>query len=544
MGYYAAFLDLTGRRCLVVGGGEPALAKVRGLLDAGARVTVVWDHVIPALRALGVSLLERRFEESDADGCAVVIDASCDEGTGTRVSQAARARGILVNVLDRPARCTFIAPALIRRGPLQVAISTSGRSPFLASHLRRRIEGWLGPEWEAMVELTGRLRDRLRQRGVPLRVQTEAYGRALVSGALEHLRAGEPNAAERAVHASAAAGPGWIALVGAGPGDPGLLTVRATELLARADVVFYDALVEPGVLAWCRAGAELVPVGKRGGRKSVAQAEIETWMIRAARAGRFVVRLKGGDPFVFGRGGEEVLAAAHAGIRVEVVPGISSALAAPALAGIPLTHRGVAASFAVTTARRGDGTLHDFRDLAGVDTLVVMMPTGSLELVTAQLIAAGRSSRCPAAMVEAASTPRQRVVRGVLVDIGERARRIRIEGPALLVVGEVVAVLPANAFEQQPTHGLDAARSTAPPALQPVGDGTPPPHVEAAPTLCSVKSSQRPPLPVQENQAEPEEPRRTYEEAGGNGQGSAVIGVPAEEFIRRARDGAPPWLPD
>jgi uroporphyrin-III C-methyltransferase len=266
------------------------------------------------------------------------------------------------------------------------------------------------------------------------------------------------------VDASAAGGPGWIALVGAGPGDPGLLTVRATELLGSADVVLYDALVEPGVLAWCRTGAEMVPVGKRGGRKSVAQTEIEEWMIQAARAGRFVVRLKGGDPFVFGRGGEEVLAAARAGIRVEVVPGISSALAAPALAGIPLTHRGAAASFAVTTARRGDGTLHDFRDLAGVDTLVVMMAAGSLELVTAQLLAAGRSRQCPAAMVEAASTRRQRVVRGVLADIAQGAHKIGIEGPALLVVGEVVAVLPASGLGQ-PTPGLAAALSAAPPTL-------------------------------------------------------------------------------
>ncbi len=470
MGYYAAFLDLTDRRCLVVGGGEPALAKAQALLHAGAHVTVVWDRVIPALRALEVSLLERRFEEADVDGCAVVIEASGDEGTGARVSRAACARGILVNVLDRPALCTFIAPALVRRGPMQVAISTSGRSPFLASHLRRQIERWLGPEWGAMVELTGRLRDRLRRRGVSLPAQSEAYARALVSGALEHLRAGRAMAAEMAVDASAAAGPGRIALVGAGPGDPGLLTMRATELLLRADVVFYDALVEPSVLAWCRAGAELVPVGKRGGRKSVAQAEIEARMIQAARAGRFVVRLKGGDPFVFGRGGEEILAAARAGIRVEVVPGISSALAAPALAGIPLTHRGVAASFAVTTARRGDGTLHDFRDLVGVDTLVVMMAAASLELVTAQLIAAGRSGGCPAAVVEAASTPRQRVVRSVLGDIAERARRIRIEGPALMVVGEVVDVLQASA-PRQPTHGFDGTGSIARPALQPVRDG-------------------------------------------------------------------------
>ncbi len=438
MGYYAAFLDVTGRRCLVVGGGDPALAKVRGLLDAGAQVTVVWDRVVPALRDLDVTVQERRFQDSDVDGCFIAIDASCDEDTGVRVSRAAQTRGVPVNVLDRPALCTFIAPALVRRGPLQVAISTSGRSPFLASHLRHLVERWLGDEWGDMVELTGRLRDRLRRKAVPLREQTEAYARALASPLLDRLRARQPAAMEPALLDA-----GRVALVGAGPGDPGLLTVRAADLLSRAEVVFYDALVEPAVLRWCRPDAELVPAGKRAGRASTPQDDIQRRMIDAAKAGRFVVRLKGGDPFVFGRGGEEVLALAAVGIPVEVVPGVSSALAAPALAGIPLTHRGLAASFAVTTARRADGTLHDFHDLAGVDTLVVMMVVDSLALVTAQLIAAGRSARCPAAVVEAASTARQRVVRGVIATIAERSRTARIEGPALLVVGNVVDALSA-----------------------------------------------------------------------------------------------------
>lgn len=419
MGYYALFLDVTDRRCLVVGGGQPALAKVRGLLESGADVTVVWDRIVPTLRQLDVRLVERRFQDDDVEGCFLVIDASGDEETGISVSRAARARGVLVNVLDRPALCTFIAPALVRRGPLQVAVSTAGRSPFLAAHLRRLIERWLGEDWGEMVERTGRLRDRLRRQGVSMPEQMSQYARAL----------GAFGARAR------------VALVGAGPGDPGLLTVRATELLSRAEVVFYDALVEPAVLDWCRPEAELVPVGKRAGSPSMPQEAIEQQMIVAARAGRFVVRLKGGDPFVFGRGGEEVLALAAAGITVEVVPGVSSVVAAPALAGIPLTHRGLAASFAVTTARRANGALHDFRDLAGVDTLVVMMVVNSLAAVVDQLIAAGRSRTCPVAIVEAASTPRQRTIRGVLATIAQQSRAARVGGPALLVVGSVVNTL-------------------------------------------------------------------------------------------------------
>ena len=182
-------------------------------------------------------------------------------------------------------------------------------------------------------------------------------------------------------------------------------------------------------------------------------------MIAAASAGRFVVRLKGGDPFVFGRGGEEVLALAGAGIPVEVVPGVSSVMAAPALAGIPLTHRGLAASFAVTTARRADGALHDFRDLAGVDTLVVMMVVKSLAEVADQLMAAGRSANCPAAVVEAASTPRQLVVRGVLRTIASRSRAARVEGPALLVVGDVVTALAAAAVDGIGGDAIEAVQA-------------------------------------------------------------------------------------
>ena len=449
MGHYAAFLDVSGQGCLVVGGGEPALAKTRGLLESGARVTVVWDRFIPEFDALDVDRVGRRFEEADLDDCFLVIDASGDEATGAQVSRAARERGVLVNVLDRPALCTFIAPALVRRGPLQVAISTSGRSPYLAAHLRRLVERWLGEEWGTMVELTGTLRDRLRGAGVPISEQTKRYAQALASPALDLLRAGRANRARVAMTRRA----GHVALVGAGPGDPQLLTLRAADLLSRADVVLYDALVDVRVLAFSRPDAELVAVGKRGGRRSPAQAQIEARMIQAARAGRFVVRLKGGDPFVFGRGGEEVLALTAAGLTVEVVPGVSAATAAPALAGIPLTYRGVAASFGVTTARRADGRVHDFRDLAALDTLVVMMAAQSLEEVAGRLISAGRPPDTPVALVVAASTPAQRVVRDSLGGFARWSGRPPVEGPALLVVGAVVSVLSEQPVQDRVATG-------------------------------------------------------------------------------------------
>ena len=461
-GYYAAFVDVGQRRCLVVGGGPAAAAKVRGLLAAGAHVVAVSETFDDELEGMGrdgaLTLRRRPFENSDLDGCALAIDASGDPPTGDRVRAAASVRRVLLNVLDRPELCDFIAPAVVRRGPLQIAISTSGRSPFLASAIRRYVERWLDQEWGAMVDLTGRLRDRLRRRGVPLSEQLPAYARVFGSRTLDHLREGRLEAAETEVDLSLAGATGRVALVGAGPGDPGLLTVRAVELLARAQVVLYDALVDPAVLAWCSKDAELVPAGKRAGRASVRQDEINRRMIAAAGEGRFVVRLKGGDPFVFGRGGEEVVALAQAGITVEVVPGVSAATAAPALAGIPLTHRGVAASFAVTTARRSDGSLHDFRDLTGVDTLVVMMVVDSITPVVAQLMAAGRDRTCPAALVEAASTSRQRVVRGELADIAARSRQAGVRGPALLILGQVVSVLDSATSRTAVQSGAAMAR--------------------------------------------------------------------------------------
>jgi precorrin-2 dehydrogenase/sirohydrochlorin ferrochelatase len=207
MGYYATYLDVTDRTCLVVGGGDPAADKVRGLLESGARVAVCADTVNEAISRLGaggqVELRRRGFQEPDLDGCLLVIDASGDDGSGARVAAAARARGVLVNVLDRPALCDFIAPALVRRGPLQVAISTGGRSPFMASHLRKQLEEDYGPEWGELVEMVGQLRDRLRADGVPLEEQTEVYARIPKCGALELLREGQPEAARLAVLACA-----------------------------------------------------------------------------------------------------------------------------------------------------------------------------------------------------------------------------------------------------------------------------------------------------------------------------------------------------
>lgn len=436
MKYYPVFLDLRAQRCLVIGEGPLADEKEAGLRRSGATVE-----------------RSRQYKPGSLAGVRLVVDASGDQLTGAQVWEEAERLGVLVNVVDVPERCRFIAPAVVDRDPLVVAISTSGESPFLASALRMRLERWLGAEWGPFVSLVGRLRRRLRARGVPLTAQTDVYRRLLRGPVRRLLRQGRgPEAKLRAQALADAAGQaahGRVALVGAGPGDPGLLTVAAQELLFEADVVFYDALVGPQLLAFCGPHTRCVYAGKRSGRHGARQEQIAEALIEAARAGQDVVRLKGGDPFVFGRGGEELAALVGAGIEVIVVPGISSVNAAAAAAGVPLTLRGVASAFAVTSLRAGEAHAAGSRLealAAAADTLVVLMPLADLRELSERL---GRVLGArPAALVAAASMPEQRVIRAPVQDIAEHARQARIEGPATLLVGEAVASMPALSIEE------------------------------------------------------------------------------------------------
>jgi uroporphyrin-III C-methyltransferase/precorrin-2 dehydrogenase/sirohydrochlorin ferrochelatase len=330
----------------------------------------------------------------------------------------------------------------VRRDPLLVAISTSGESPFLASMLRARIERWLGHEWGPFVALVGAVRRRMREQGLPIAQQTRVYRRLLGSDVRYLLRARKTAEANRLAAGIAAArgdGAGRVALVGAGPGDPDLLTIKARELIADADYVLHDALIAPETLALCGPDTRLENVGKRGGHASTRQANINARLIELAGAGHHVVRLKGGDPFVFGRGGEELDDLRRAGIDVLIVPGISSALAAPAAAGIPVTRRGVASSVAIASAQ-GGGSIERLADLArSADTLVVLMALGELSAVAAVLGRAVGGSR-PAALISNATLPDQRSVNGTLDSIARLAVEAAIAAPATLVVGDVVAL--------------------------------------------------------------------------------------------------------
>ena len=450
MRYYPIFVDLAGQACVVLGGGSLAVQKVESLVEAGAQVTVYALRPAAALVQLAtrrrIELIRRDYVAGDLAKARLVIDASEDDAINRASWDEAEAARILINVVDRPQRCRFIAPAIVRRDPVIVAVSTSGESPFLASVLRARIERWLGREWGPFAALVGRVRRRLRERGVPTDQQTAVYRRLLHSRARELLRARngrEANELVLAIEQSYGSRPaGRVALVGAGPGDPDLLTFRARELLADADYVLHDALIAPEALALCGESARLEDVGKRAGMDNPRQDDINARMIELARAGHDVVRLKGGDPFVFGRGGEELAALLDAGIDVVVVPGVSAASAAPAAAGIPLTMRGVSSSVAITAAQGGDGE-ERFRELArSAETLVVLMPRAKLSEVAAMLVAAIGGSR-PAAIISNATLPDQRSVTARLDGIARAADEAGIGTPATLVVGDVVGAIPA-----------------------------------------------------------------------------------------------------
>ena len=428
MRYYPIFLDLEGQTCVVIGDGELAREKAAGLREAGAEVRLITS---------------REYRRGILAGARLVIDASDEPEINRQSWEEAEAAGILINVVDLPARCRFIAPAVVRRDPLLVAISTSGESPFLASALRARLERLLGPEWGPFTSLVGRIRRELRRRGVSITGQTRAYRRLMASDVLELLRSGRAGEAERrAASLTRADIPhrGWVALVGAGPGDPGLITVKGRELLAVADFVLHDALISHETLALCGPETRLEPVGKRGGEDSMPQERITARMIELARAGSFVVRLKGGDPFVFGRGGEELKDLSDAGVDVVVVPGVSSAVAAAASIGVPVTMRGVASSVAIASAQ-GPGWQGRIRDLADAsDTLVVLMPRSNLRELAAEIAHVVGGAR-PAALVSKATWPDQLYVSGPISDIARLADEGHVEAPATLVVGAVVETL-------------------------------------------------------------------------------------------------------
>jgi uroporphyrin-III C-methyltransferase/precorrin-2 dehydrogenase/sirohydrochlorin ferrochelatase len=456
---FPLFADLRGRRVLVVGGGAVAVRKVEALQGTGALVRVGAPTLEPALAAQAldgtIEHLAGEFDATWLEGAWLAIAATDDTGVNRAVAEAGEARGIWVNVVDDAALARVHLPARVERGPLQIAISSGGGAPMLARLVRERLETQFDESFGTLAALLARHRQRIVARWPDLAARRRGFER-LLSGPLQGLlRRRRHIEAERLLDAllkpaaatGGGAGPdpvprGQVALVGAGPGDAGLLTLRALRLLNEADVILYDRLVSAEVLDLARRDAERIEVGKRAGHHTVPQDGINALLVAHASAGRRVVRLKGGDPFVFGRGGEELEALRAAGIDYEVVPGITAAAACAAYAGIPLTHRDHAQSVRLVTAHARDGndTL-DWPALAQErQTLAFYMGVSRLDTVQAQLIAHGRAPDTPFALVENGTRADQRVVNGRLTDLSHLARHHAVQSPALLIVGEVAAL--------------------------------------------------------------------------------------------------------
>lgn len=446
---FPAFLDLAGRRVLLVGGGAVARRKAEALLEAGADVVVGAPALVPELaRAVAEGRLAHRngtFLPDWLDGAWLVIAATDDAEVNAQVAREAESRRLWVNVVDDAPRCSFQVPARVERGPLQIAISSRGEAPMLARWVREQLETELDPALGALAEWLGGKREVLRTR-FPDTARRRQVIEALIRGpAADALRAGRVDDAEALFKAALGADAtprGRVILVGAGPGDPGLLTLRGLRALNQADVVLHDRLVSPEVLALSRRDADRIEVAKEAGTHHTTQERIHELLVEHARAGRTVVRLKGGDPFVFGRGGEELEALRAEGIAFEVVPGITAAVACGAYAGIPLTHRDHAQSVRLVTAhcRNSIDTL-DWRALAQErQTLAVYMGVQGLDTIRDRLIAHGRAPATPFALIENGSRANQRVVLGTLADLPERADAENVRSPALLILGEVAAL--------------------------------------------------------------------------------------------------------
>lgn len=433
--FYPLEIDLHDRPVLMVGAGPVAARKLPELLACGARVTVVAPEVSPAVQHLlpGLVLHRRAFAPADVEGMTLVFACTNLPDVNTAVADACRARGIPCNRADRAKQGTFIVPGVVRRGGVTISVSTSGQVPALTRHLKRRLSGVLGEEWGVLAEILGVERDRDHLPAADL-LHFEALAAAV--------REGGP-AAARALLAGAAQEPGNavtahpVVLAGAGPGDPGLLTLGAVEALRRADVVLYDRLASQAVLDHAAPNATRIPVEKHGHFTSKRQEHIHDEMIAHARAGKRVVRLKGGDPFVFGRGWEEVLALEAAGIPWRVLPGVTSSVSVPALAGIPLTHRGVARTFAVASGVAGTETNTEYPK---ADTLVILMALFRLAEIVPHLLRAGYAPGTPAAVIQDGSLPEQRVLRATLETLADEAARAGFDSPALVVVGKVVGL--------------------------------------------------------------------------------------------------------
>ena len=473
MRYFPAFHDLSTRPSLVVGGGEAAARKLRLLLKAGARPLVVAPGAVEEIAGLAregrIVWQARAFAPADIAGCSLVIAASGQDEIDTAVSEAAQAAGVPVNVVDRPELSTFITPAIIDRDPLVIGISSGADAPILARQIRARLESLLPANLGRLARFAGAFRGAVAAQ-IGDGLQRRRFWERFFSGPVaDKVLAGDETGAREAMlslingRAAQQIEGGSVAIVGAGPGDPDLMTFKALRRLQEADVVLYDKLVGPEIVDYARRDAERIYVGKSKANHAKTQDEINALMAEHALAGRRVVRLKGGDPFIFGRGGEEMDYLQARGIAVEVVPGVTAAAGCAAAAGIPLTLRGTALAVTFLTGHAKDGEPElDWASLAaGKQTLAVYMGVSTAGTVAQRLIEHGLSAATPVAVIENGTRPEQKVVTARLEELAGRLQEAGIAGPALIIIGEVAR----RALESDLAAELQNAAAALPRAL-------------------------------------------------------------------------------
>lgn len=436
---YPLFLDLASKDVLVVGGGRVGLRKTRELLECGAKVRVISPVFLPGFDDLAFERIQRPWRPGDEGRARLVVAATDDPAVNRAVYANCSQQRILCNVADVPDLCDFHAAAVAREGSVQIAIGTAGAAPSLASWTRRKMQGWLSDGVANLVGVYERLRAETRESMVP--AEREAFWKSLdPDELLDILRRDGEAACEAAIRerlagrATDSVRKGRVILVGAGPGHPDLLTRMGERALGRATALVHDRLVSREILGLVPTSCEIHPVGKTGFGESHKQSDINALLVRLASEGHVVVRLKGGDSFVFGRGGEEIEACQAAGFEVEVVPGLSSSLTVPAYAGIPITHRGLSRSFAVVSGFHADGTVARIPD---AETVVVMMPLHSMKSVRERFLQAGWDESTPCAAIHSGTNPDQRVVFSTLRDVDVDLEREAMKSPLIVVVGAV-----------------------------------------------------------------------------------------------------------
>lgn len=460
MQYFPIFLDTTNLTCLVVGAGEVAARKVELLLKTSAQITVVAPWVCDTVQKFAeqnkITLIVRAYQETDLNDKQVVFVATDDSQINVHIHDQARAQRVLVNVVDNTPLCQFITPSIVDRSPIIIAMSSGGVAPVLLRYLRQKLESVIPQKVSLLGQFSEKFREAVKRRFTSVTERRYFWEDVLDGDIAENILQGNNQVAETQMQNKLAADTnqttGEVYLVGAGPGDPDLLTFRALRLMQKADLVVYDRLVSPEILELVRRDAEKIYVGKAKSNHSVPQNEINALLAKEALAGKRVVRLKGGDPFIFGRGGEEAEALLEHGVSFQVVPGITAASGAASYAGIPLTHRDHAKSVVFATGHLQDNSINlNWRGLAQADqTIVFYMGLTGLPIICEQLIKHGLSATTPIALVQSATTAEQKVVIGSLTDIQQKAEQAQIKPPALIIVGSVVSLhTKLNWFNRQ-----------------------------------------------------------------------------------------------